>query len=142
MKWFLLFLPLSCAAAEFNAEELHQLYVVTIGRAGIGVPEKAPRVYAVSKDTMTEIACHRECEAKGFQAGDSIFYRDDLNPLDPQDMGVLVHEFTHYLQWKRYGNPKDCVDKANREREAYQVQAEFLAKAGLMMARPQIVGCM
>jgi hypothetical protein len=131
-------------AGPFHAEQLEGLYVLAIGRAQLGVPERPPQVYRVSKSVLQTIACRRPCEARAVQIADAVFYRDDMNPNDTIDASILAHEFVHYLQWIKHGpvDDGDCLGKAARERQAYQVQRELLERAGIEMPRPQIVGCL
>lgn len=124
------------------------VYIMTVGIAGIGVPEKAPKVYRVSNATLCEMV-NRDpgCPVFGAQLADAVFYSEDLSFAENTRegwiaRGVLVHEFTHYLQYRHTGGRgKTCQEKADRENGAYAVQADYLRQHDVGLVRPERSKC-
>lgn len=132
--------PMPVRAAEIPATELRDLYAIAYGRAGIGVPEKPPRVYFASPALLRALLRCQDCDPRGVQIADAVFYRDDLG-TDPLSRSVLVHEFVHYVQWVRYGAATTCEEWAAREAQAYRVQREVLERVDISVAVPEIERC-
>lgn len=118
-------------------EQLHSLYLIAVGHTGIGVPEKPPKVYRVSRKTLCVLTSRPEkCTVMGLQAADAVFYSDELDFTKAFDSSILLHEFVHYLQWAKSGNVKDEFEKRTRECQAYKVQAEVLGKLNIYFLPP------
>ncbi len=62
-----------------------------------------------------------------------IYLRDTLDLDSPMDNGFLVHELTHVLQFKRYGDDyfSSCRKVIESERQAYKVQNNYLGSEGI-----------
>lgn len=118
-------------------EQIQSLYMLAVGHAGIGVPEKAPRVYRVSNKTLCVLANRPEnCRVLGIQAADAVFYSEELDFTKAFDSSILLHEFVHYLQWSKSGNIKSQFEQRARECQAYKVQAEVLGKLNIYFLPP------
>lgn len=55
----------------------------------------------------------------------------DLNT--PEGQATVVHEFTHYLQWRagKYTPATTCAEKVNLEAEAYKAGSAYLKTKGI-----------
>jgi hypothetical protein len=120
---------------------LEELYAVLLSWAvtlsGHPMPAKAPDVVMVPHAHLVQAACGgRECKVMGwFPPGERIYLDERLKPRDDLlATSVVVHEMVHYLQYVRRGRPTEpysCPEAMAMEREAYQVQREFLHRYGV-----------
>jgi hypothetical protein len=138
--WLLLWSP-SAQAGEIQREQLVELYGLAYAGAGIGVPERPPRVYRVSRATMSEMVCHADCDIRAAQFADAVFLVDDIDPDDAFDKSIVVHEFVHYVQWVYRGRAVGCDEKRRREVQAFMIQSNALEHAGLRFPVPELPLC-
>lgn len=125
-----------------SPDQIQSLYVIAVGLSGLGVPEKAPKVYRVSRATICTILNASEtCPAKGFQAADAVLYSDELDFKDAVDSSILGHEMVHYLQWVKNGRAKSRGEHKVRECFAYKIQSEMLSKIGVNYIIPEEYRC-
>ncbi len=100
--------------------------------SGYPLPEEPPAVEFLSPTALEQMACGGPCEVYGwYPFGATIYLDDRLEPLT--DMGsraVLLHELVHYLQQESgaYGGTIDCALWLAREREAYDIQIDWLVQ--------------
>lgn len=103
--------------------------------SGYPAPAQLPEVVAVPHSYLVKAACNgRECKVMGwFPPGQRIYLDERLRPRDDLlASSVVVHEMVHYLQQEsRGGLAGSCADFIALEREAYQVQREFLHRYGV-----------
>lgn len=125
-----------------SPDQIHNLYVIAIGETGQGVPEKSPKVYRMSSASLCEIV-NRDpnCGVHGVQIADAVLYDEDLNFTKATDSAILAHEFVHYIQWVKHGRAKTCEERADREAEAYKIQARILSKVNVYYPLPQRMHC-
>lgn len=120
---------------------MEELYAVLLSWAvtlsGHPTPPKAPEVIMVPHAHLVKAACGgRECKVMGwFPPGERIYLDERLQPKENLlASSVLVHEMVHYLQHVRRGRdaePYTCTEAVAMEREAYQVQREYLLRYGV-----------
>ena len=62
-----------------------------------------------------------------------IYLRETSNLADPMDNSFLVHELTHVLQFKQYGDDyfSSCRKVLESEHQAYKVQNNYLGSEGI-----------
>lgn len=131
-------------------EQIQNLYMLAVGHAGIGVPEKAPKVYRMSEAALCAIIAQGpKCGMKGAQMADAVLYSEELDFTNPLDSSVLLHELVHYVQyerpvldlktfkWVKAGNAKPGLEWDKRECDAYKVQREVLAKVNVNFMVPE-----
>jgi len=96
-------------------------------------PTTPPELRYVERGFLVEHACGgRKCSALGWYDNDGHIYIDErLRDQDtPFVRSIIVHEMVHYLQdLSGKFDPAACEDYNRREREAYAVQREFVARA-------------
>ena len=99
-------------------------------------PAKPPSVQFKDYEFFVEHACNgRDCNVLGWYNDTGIVYID--RRLQAEDtvfsQSLLVHEFVHYLQdlSGKYESG-NCEDSVAREREAYQVQRDYIMVYGTM----------
>ncbi|MDZ7735685.1 MAG: hypothetical protein U5P41_06000 [Gammaproteobacteria bacterium] len=97
------------------------------------MPENLPRVeYRPESFFIEEVCRSKNCRTLGwYDHKGTVFIDDRLRDRDDRfSRSLLVHEFVHYLQHQsgRY-NASDCSDHVKREREAYAIQREYVARA-------------
>lgn len=124
-----------------SRDQLISLYASAYGRLGIGIPENNPHIYPVSQATLWAIADCEHCNIQGAQLGDSVFYLETLDFIKPMDSSILLHELIHYVQWWRYGTAKTCEERADREWQAYKIQAFVLEQNNIYFPIPQRMSC-
>lgn len=106
--------------------------------SGYQAPAQMPEVRQVPHSFLTQAACKGvECRVLGwFPPGRTIYLDERLKPNDDLiASSILVHEMVHYLQYQRKGageRPFNCEETIGLEREAYQVQREFLLRYGVI----------
>ena len=109
-----------------------QLLTVAHAFTGYSVPATPPELRFVPQSELQEAACDRPCEIYGwFPPGKVIYLDQRLDPLkNVAAQGILLHELTHFLQQNvgAYEDEPACEAWALREREAYRVQARWLAR--------------
>lgn len=133
-------------------EQIQNLYMLAVGHAGIGVPEKAPKVYRISEAALCGVVGQdANCGMKGMQVADAVFYSDQLDFTQALDSSILLHEFVHYLQyeqpkynaakntWSKAGRVKTPLEYDMRECQAYKVQREVLGKLNINFSIPDKV---
>lgn len=130
------------AAAEPSRDQLISLYASAYGRLGIGIPDKPPHIYPVSKETLRELVrCQNSCQVQGAQVADSVFYWEGTDFSNPIESSWLLHEIVHYVQYWKKGPAKTCQEKADREWEAYKIQAYVLEQNDVSFPMPQRMVC-
>ncbi len=103
-----------------------------------GDPEPAapPSVEMVPHAFLEELACGAPCPIQGLYTYGAVVYLDDS--LDPRSdlwaRSVLLHELVHYVQETagKYAGMDRCAAAVLRERQAYHVQNEYLARHGVV----------
>lgn len=115
--------------------------------AQTGLPMVAPPQLAVADP----VKIHQMVYGPQSKPSDSLrvvaTYRNDLETIylppgkfsDPVYLSVLIHELTHHMQWKSAKYPDYPCPQA-REREAYDVQAKWLALDGRTLEKDVGVG--
>ena len=97
------------------------------------MPDIPPRVEYRPQAFFVEEVCRTErCRTLGwYDHKGTVFIDERLRGRDDKfTRSLLVHEFVHYLQHQsgQY-DAMDCSDHIKREREAYAIQREYVAKA-------------
>ena len=94
-------------------------------------PDVTPRVSKVSRAEIERTICSGPCPVKAWHVpGEGIFLDDSLTPeTDLVHRSILLHELVHFLQeLNAEGASMDECDRwLHREREAYQLQNQYLA---------------
>ncbi len=110
--------------------------------SGYPLPADMPEFRYEPHAFFVENVCGgKECNVEGWYNDTGVVYIDEkYEPLvDSFGESLVVHEFTHHLQYlsKQFGDT--CADYLAREREAYFVQSRYLSEvttlirhAGLM----------
>jgi hypothetical protein len=97
-------------------------------------PDVTPRVSKVSRAEIERTICSGPCPVKAWHVpGEGIFLDDSLTPeTDLVHRSILLHELVHFLQeLNAEGASMDECDRwLHREREAYQLQNQYLALIG------------
>lgn len=119
-------------ALDKMSEIVVNLLLVAQTMTGYGPPDEAPTVTMMSQGELAEIACDGPCEVYGwYPFGATVYLNDRLDPVrDIRARAILLHELVHYLQNEHgaFSDQPPCVGWAMREREAYLIQARWLAK--------------
>ena len=113
---------------------LGYLLAIAIQLTGYLPPDKLPTV--VGHDTgffLATVCGGRPCSARAYTIGRTIHIDDTLSPADIRTQGLVLHELVHVLQGYNSDRHHDCAEYIHNEREAYLVQAVFLAEHGLNM---------
>src|SRR5690606_23890487 len=114
------------------SEVVAQLLIVAQAMTGYAPPASPPEVIFLPHAALERAACRSPCEVLGwYPYGDAIYLDDRLDPVgDVTARGILLHELVHYLQQSAgaFSTEADCAAWMRREREAYLVQARWLAR--------------
>lgn len=96
-------------------------------------PDVPPQVEYRPQSFFIEHVCRSErCRTLGWYNHAGTVYLDErLRGRDDKfTRSLLVHEFVHYLQDQSGKfSDADCNDHARREREAYAIQREYVARS-------------
>lgn len=112
----------------------------TVNLSSYDHPGEAPNLLFESHTFFVETACHgnEKCDAVAWYDNNGSIYLDERlkGNTDAYTRSVVVHELVHYLQDISGKYPDmDCDLYAEREREAYSVQKQYLNKiAGKFVA--------
>lgn len=116
------------ALSELVAELLVAIKLIS----GQPIPAEQPRVAFVPAATIQSQACDRPCQVYGwFPPGRTIYLDDRLRPdEDSWSKSILLHELVHYVQYRNAptASVTDCDGWSAREREAYDIQVEWLRR--------------
>ena len=117
-------------AREIDSNETMEIYRLAQSLSHIPAPSYPPAIYLATVEQMSAAICpDRGCPVQGFQSGVNIYIDKDLDLSEPFSATVLLHEFVHFLQYAKYGVARNCAENMLRERQAYAVQNEALARA-------------
>lgn len=101
--------------------------------SGYPMPADMPEVQFEEHAFFVEQVCGgKECNVVGWYNDQNIVYIDEQyqNVEDGFASGLVVHEFTHYLQHLSGAfDSLSCEDSVAREREAYDVQNRYNIEA-------------
>ncbi len=101
--------------------------------SGYPMPSDPPEVHFEQHAFFVENVCGgKECNVIGWYNDADIVYIDEQyrNVEGGFASGLVVHEFTHYLQHKSGEfDSLSCEDSVGREREAYYVQNRYNIEA-------------
>jgi hypothetical protein len=109
------------------------LLIAIAGYTGYAIPGEPPRITTLSHDALAQRVCGRPCQVYGFTLPDGEIIIDEALAIgsDPVATSILVHELTHFLQVRSVAHPAPitCPIWRDREREAFDVQAQWLRDA-------------
>ena len=123
-----------------EAKLLAVLLSWTVSLSSYNHPGEAPEITFKPHAFFVDIVCqgNEKCDAVAWYNNNGTIFLDDRleGNTDAFTRSVVVHELVHYLQDISGKYPKmDCDLYAQREREAYSVQKQYLNKiAGKFVA--------
>jgi hypothetical protein len=102
--------------------------------SGYPHPGECPEVQVEDRKFFVQNVCSGgPCRAVGWypSEGHTVYVHERLD-LDTNlvHKSILLHELVHYLQWLNGKPLETCEDFARAEREAYNVQRNFLVAHG------------
>lgn len=113
-----------------SAKLVATLLTAISGYTGYAIPGDPPHITTLSHDALAQRVCGRPCQVFGFTWPDGEIVIDQGLRIgtDPVATSILVHELTHFLQFKSVAHPEpvDCRTWNDREREAFSVQTRWL----------------
>jgi hypothetical protein len=83
------------------------------------VPTDLPMIVIVSRSAMP-------CACEAAFDDEKLYLRNDINWQDPKWLSIVLHELAHYSQFSRNGPARDCNDWLSRERQAIEIQIDYL----------------
>ena len=103
--------------------------------SGYPVPAVLPDVHVLPLGALQARVCSWACPVKAFYLrGEGVFIEESLNfRNDLKARSILLHELVHHVQnlSGRFDSLPGCVAWYAREREAYEIQNEYLRAAGV-----------
>lgn len=97
-------------------------------------PTETPRVTRVSRAEIERMLCNRPCMVKAFYLpNEGVFFDEALTPeTDLIHRSILFHELVHFVQEAsgEAANLDACHRWVQREEQAYELQARYLAQIG------------
>ncbi len=105
-------------------------------------PGVVPTVKIVMDGDIAELnGCSENCGVQGYfdpNTNTAYFEVGIFRIPDAYARGLIVHEFTHFLQFWHGASFETCEQKDTAEREAFDIQNRFLLKRGaaLISMRP------
>lgn len=119
-------------ALDGLGEVLASLLIFAQSATGYALPEDPPRIAFAPHAELERAACSRPCKIYGWYPRGKIIYLDDrLDPVhEVRARSILLHELVHYMQQVHgaFSGGSECENWSRREREAYSVQARWLAE--------------
>lgn len=97
-------------------------------------PLDPPRVEALAPAELQQRVCSSKCQVFAWYSPEGTIYLDNRLDLkgNVYSRSILVHELVHHIQRLRTGRrAQNCADWANRERQAYAIQAHWLRLRGI-----------
>ncbi len=98
------------------------------------VDNECPEMRMVTHSWLEERACNgRSCKVLGWYPGDGdVVYLDDRMDLENNifHTSVALHEIVHWLQGRQGEVLENCEQSISAEREAYNIQSQFLVEYG------------
>jgi len=103
--------------------------------SGYPVPASLPELHVVPLEQLQARVCSWACPVKAFYLrGEGVFIEQSLNfRIDAKARSILLHELVHHVQnlSTRFDSLPSCEAWYAREREAYQIQNEYLRAEGV-----------
>lgn len=82
-------------------------------------PVELPIVMVVPKAAMP-------CACDAAYMDEKLHIRNDIDWHDPRWLSIVLHELAHHRQFLRSGIARDCTEWMRREREALEIQTQYL----------------
>ncbi len=115
---------------EILAEAFRVIHMLS----GYPVPDQFPEVHLVPRHELHARICPTGCGVKAFYLGGQGVFMDETLDVrnDAEARSVLVHELVHHVQkiLGRFDSLPACQAWYAREREAYQIQNDYLREQG------------
>ena len=104
-------------------------------------PADLPDVHVVPQSVLQEKFCNGPCRIRAAYHPESGLYLDDRLDITENavDRSVFLHELVHHLQARAgHFDPSlsECERASREEREAYEIQNRYLARAGVSRRFP------
>ena len=103
--------------------------------SGYPVPAVLPDVHVLPLEALQARVCSWACPVKAFYLrGEGVFIEESLNfRNDLKARSILLHELVHHVQnlSGRFDSLPGCAAWNARDREAYEIQNEYLRAAGV-----------
>ena len=117
-------------SAELQRDQAASLYAVAYGHVG-HLPARTPVVRFEARQALCQRVLRRDdCPVRGATIDGVVYLDDSLDFERPLDSSILLHELVHYVQHDRDGPATTCADWLRRERQAYSIQIQALARIG------------
>ena len=98
------------------------------------IPEHGPAVSIVVNGYVKAlVGCMGNCGVMGYYDPNTktVYFEEDILGLPKVYAGgLMVHEFTHYLQYINGKKFETCEERRDAEMQAYHVQHEYLVSLG------------
>jgi hypothetical protein len=116
------------------AQLLLELFTAIKMVSGYPVPETLPEVHRVPRAQLEARICRSICRVKAFYLkGEGVYIDQELDiERDLPARSILLHELVHHVQGVtgKFDSLPDCYGWYAREREAYQIQNQYLRWEG------------
>jgi hypothetical protein len=114
---------------------LLELFSTIQAISGYPMPAILPNVHVLPVEQLQARVCAWACPVKAFYLrSEGVFIEESLNfRNDPKARSILLHELVHHVQTlsARFDAMPSCEAWYAREREAYQIQNEYLRVEGV-----------
>jgi hypothetical protein len=111
--------------------------------SGYPVPASLPELHVLPLEQLQGRVCSWACPVKAFYLrGEGVFIEQSLGfRIDAKARSILLHELVHHVQnlSTRFDALSSCDAWYAREREAYEIQNEYLRMEGVGV-RQHMVG--
>lgn len=111
-------------------------------------PLNPPKTVSVEPAQLQQRVCGRACKVWAWYSPEGTIYIDRRLDVEHDLMArsILVHELSHHIQRMSTGKrSENCGEWLRREREAFLIQAKWLAAAGAgswsVMRQRNLVRC-
>lgn len=128
--------PRLACSAGLSTERAAELYAVAYGyygaaHGGVRLPQQAPAIrLRAHAQICGDWGLKPGCEVQAYYDEREIVISESLDFWHTVHASFLLHEFIHYLQHQIHGPARDCARWLAYEQEAYELQAQYLARVG------------
>lgn len=116
------------------AQLLLELFTAIKMLSGYPMPETFPEIHRVPRAELESRICRSVCRVKAFYLkGEGVYIDQELDiERDLPARSILLHELVHHVQGVtgKFDSLPDCYGWYAREREAYQIQNQYLRWEG------------
>lgn len=133
LKLLIFAILLSCSTAQGANSDympmLQQAKKMMKYKGDIDLPIMIPK----TEKQLKQIFCPgQDCSVSAIYSSGTIYYDKRIDYKNNViDRSIIIHEFVHHIQARKYGITYNCDMWFRKERQAYKLQADYLRSRGI-----------